>query len=391
MNKKIYIFGSISPWDYSEKTLTNELDKIADGEDITVYINSPGGSVFTGYAIYNLLLEKMQTNNITIKIIGLAASIASIIAQAGHKTLIAKTASFLIHNPYSLAIGDAEEFKKQGKTLDEITNQLVDVYKNKSNLSDEDLKKIMSEDRIMTSKDAKKYKLVDAIFEPDKDENKDIANIKLSDDYFSLVAKLDINPIIENNNLINNNGGDMPEPQTDISKLYQDKVTEVSELQILINKKDVELANKVQEISDLNVNHDKVLNAKNLEIENLKKENQDFKNVVTKAEVTAQVEKLVNEGKVMPAMKEFEIEDLFDKKLNNESAYNKKLELLNAIKPIDILNSSFDRQNSEKTSYTIDEAMAKENQEAVNALIEKIMAKDKISYEAAFDKITGGN
>jgi len=390
MNNKIYIFGSISPWDYNETKLTDALDKIQDGEDITVYINSPGGSVFTGYAIYNLLLEKKNTNNVTIKIIGLAASIASIIAQASHKTLIAKTASFLIHNPFSIAVGDAEAFKKQGKTLDEITNQLVEVYKSKSNLSDEDLKKIMNEDRIMNSKDAKKYKLVDAIFEPDKQESNEFQNIELSEDYYSLVAQLNVNLNNENKNSINNTGGNMPnEPQTELSKLYQDKVTEVSELQILLNKKDTALAQSVQEISDLKVNHDKEIQALKLEVDNLKKDNQEFRNEVAKTEVTAKVEKFINDGKILPAMKEYEIEDMFDKKLNNENAYNKKVDLLNALKPNPILASKFDRQIKGQI-LTHEDLYNEENDELVATEVNKIMNAKNVSYEEAFNILRGG-
>jgi len=391
MSNKIYIFGSISPWDYNETKLTDALDKIQDGEDITVYINSPGGSVFTGYAIYNLLLEKKNTNNITIKIIGLAASIASIIAQASHKTLIAKTASFLIHNPFSIAVGDAEAFKKEGKTLDEITNQLVEVYKSKSNLSDEDLKKIMNEDRIMNSKDAKKYKLVDDIFEPDKQEDEDVSNIALSKDYYSLVAQLNVNLNNENNNL-NNNNGEKPmdgENKADISKLYQDKVTEVTELQILVNKKDLETANKAQELSDLTVNHEKELQAKNLEIKNLKKDNQDFKTVVAKAEVTAKVEKLINEGKVMPNMKDFVAESLFDKILNDTPAYDKKIEELNALPVNEILARTYNRANKDQI-LSKDDLYNEENDELVSTEVNKIMNAKNASYEEAFNILEGG-
>lgn len=390
MNEKIYILEGISDWEYNDKILLKRLDEINDDIPITVYINSPGGSVFTAYSIYNLLLEKSKTNEITVKIIGVAASAATLIAMAGKKTLIAKTASYLIHNPYMFGGGDAERFKKMGKALEEITDQIIEVYQRKTKLNNATLKSIMKEDRMMTSQEAIKYNLIDGIYEPDKDEQSELeaTNYLHNIERYKIVA---LNNINKNENIINNNSGDESMPDNkdsvDINKILNDKIEEVTNLKTIVNQRDVEVANLKTEVADNKVAHQKEIDAKDSIIGSLQKENKELKTASARAEVANKVSEFINTGKILPAMKEVEIDDLLDKKLNNEEAYNKKVEAYNNAPSNGLTaQSKYDVNNQGvKNLSSVDEVLDKQNDDIVNSKVNEIMKRDKCSYEDAIN------
>jgi ATP-dependent protease ClpP protease subunit len=98
--------------------------------NITLRINSPGGVVFDGNAIYNALRDHAAT--ITVHIDGLAASIASIIALAGDKIIMAKNAMMMIHNPSTMAWGDSAEMRKTAEMLDKVRDSLIATYEDRS-------------------------------------------------------------------------------------------------------------------------------------------------------------------------------------------------------------------------------------------------------------------
>lgn len=122
------------------KDIKAQLDA-AEGTDVTVRINSPGGDVFEGIAIGNLL--KQYEGSVSVKIDGYAASIASVIAMAGDSVEIAPNAMFMIHNPYTMAMGDARDFRKQADTLDKVKDTLITSYQAKSDRSAEELSYLM--------------------------------------------------------------------------------------------------------------------------------------------------------------------------------------------------------------------------------------------------------
>lgn len=94
--------------------------------DVTVVINSPGGDLFEGIAIYNLLKE--HPGQITTKVIGMAASAASVIAMAGDQRLVARTGFLMIHNAWVLAMGNRHELRAVADSLEPFDNTLVDLY-----------------------------------------------------------------------------------------------------------------------------------------------------------------------------------------------------------------------------------------------------------------------
>ena len=115
----------------SARQLVSNLKDI-DADEITVRINSPGGSVFDGIAIYNAL--HYHKAHINVRIEGLAASIASVIAMAGDTVHMAANALLMIHNPFSWVGGDAEELRKMADMLDKTTGVIAQTYASSSGL-----------------------------------------------------------------------------------------------------------------------------------------------------------------------------------------------------------------------------------------------------------------
>jgi len=141
-------------------TLVKEI-KAQKGKAINVHLNSPGGSVFDGYAIFNAL--KAHDGTVTTYIDGMAASIASIIALAGSKVVIADNGMMMIHNPLCYCFGTATEIRKQADVLDQIRETLINTYVTRTNKTRETIAAAMDEETYFTAKEAKAYGLVDEI------------------------------------------------------------------------------------------------------------------------------------------------------------------------------------------------------------------------------------
>lgn len=122
---EILIYDEISFWGINAQDFA---DRIADihASDITVKINSPGGDVFDGMAIYRQLLD--HPANIHVQVDGIAASIASIIMLAGDDVELAQHAMVMIHDPFALVVGNAEDMAHMAKTLDKMGDVLAGIY-----------------------------------------------------------------------------------------------------------------------------------------------------------------------------------------------------------------------------------------------------------------------
>lgn len=132
-----------------------------DVQSIDVRINSPGGSVFDGNAIYNAL--KRHPAHVTTHIDGLAASIASIVALAGDRVVMAKNSVMMVHNAWTVAIGDADEMRAKAKVLDTLNNTLLGVYHAKTGKSEDEIRGVMSAETWFDSAAALEFGLADEI------------------------------------------------------------------------------------------------------------------------------------------------------------------------------------------------------------------------------------
>jgi ATP-dependent Clp protease protease subunit len=158
-------FGGVSA-----KSFADELKALGDVKNISVRINSPGGDVFDGVAIYNQLVNHPATVNVVID--GLAASIASVIAMAGDKVSIAENAMMMIHNPWALVIGESRDMTKMAETLDKIRETLVLTYGARSGMETADIVKMMDEETWLTGQEAVDKKLADEVTEAKRVENR---------------------------------------------------------------------------------------------------------------------------------------------------------------------------------------------------------------------------
>lgn len=118
------------------KDFTKEL-KALDVDSIDLHINSPGGAVFDGNAIYNAL--KSHRASITTYIDGLAASIASVIALAGDKVVMAENALFMIHDPWGMAMGTADDMRSTADVLDKVKGTITGVYASRTGRDEDDI------------------------------------------------------------------------------------------------------------------------------------------------------------------------------------------------------------------------------------------------------------
>lgn len=131
----------------------NRLQGLSEDQSITLHINSVGGEVSAGVAIYNRL--RALTNKKTVIIEGLAASIASVIAMAGDEIHMALGSEMMIHNPSTYVWGEANDFEKAAESLRKTKESLIDIYEHRTGLKRDELATMMDAETWLTAKDAK--------------------------------------------------------------------------------------------------------------------------------------------------------------------------------------------------------------------------------------------
>lgn len=142
---EVFIYGDIGGWmdGVDAKEFAREL-KALKVTDITARINSGGGSVFEGQAIYNSLVN--HPAKVTVVIDGIAASIASVIAMSGDTISITEGSHIMVHKPWSIAMGDANSMRKEAEVLDSLESGIIDIYAARTGKSRGKLEKWVSEE-----------------------------------------------------------------------------------------------------------------------------------------------------------------------------------------------------------------------------------------------------
>lgn len=161
---EILIYGIVGDsWDGLDAATL--VKAISDSEgDLDVRINSPGGYVMEGLAIYNALARARQSGRkVTVHIDGLAASMASVIAMVGNDILIADNALMMIHNPWDCACGDAAELRRAADKLDTLRDQIVKIYTSQTGLSPEALIALLDAETWFTASAAVEQKFATAL------------------------------------------------------------------------------------------------------------------------------------------------------------------------------------------------------------------------------------
>lgn len=121
----VWIYDEIGGWGITAQDLVSELAGL-NVSDITVHVNSPGGDVFQGIAIMNALRD--HPAKVTVKVDALAASIASVIAQAGNTVIMGRNSMMMIHNASGYAMGEADDLRKMADLLDSTTANIASIY-----------------------------------------------------------------------------------------------------------------------------------------------------------------------------------------------------------------------------------------------------------------------
>lgn len=151
---EIFIYDEIGPafWGMIDAATVIETLDSMEGRRVTVRINSPGGSVDEGVAIYNAL--QRHTGGVDVAIDSLAASAASFIAMAGESITIAKNAMVMIHSPWTIAIGNSTELRKTADILDKYNDNLVSIYADRSGKSSAEILDILAGETWYTASEA---------------------------------------------------------------------------------------------------------------------------------------------------------------------------------------------------------------------------------------------
>ena len=153
----------------------------AEEGDVTVWINSPGGNVFAAAAIYTMLME--HKGKITVKIDAIAASAASVVAMAGERVLMSPVSMLMVHDPMTIAMGNAKDMEQAITTLNEVKESIINAYQIKSGLSRKKISQLMEEETWMNAKKAVELGFADEILfaqkaseteEEEKDDDKKV-------------------------------------------------------------------------------------------------------------------------------------------------------------------------------------------------------------------------
>ena len=146
----------------------------AEDGDLTLWINSPGGNVFAAAEIYTMIRD--YPHNVTVRIASIAASAASVIAMAGNTVQMSPTALLMIHDPSTIAFGNAKDMEKAIATLNEVKESIINAYAAKTGLSRNRISKLMSDETWINAKKAVELGFADEILfdekpEPDKKQD----------------------------------------------------------------------------------------------------------------------------------------------------------------------------------------------------------------------------
>ena len=166
--RTLYLDGVIAEESWFEDDVTPaafKSDLMSGTGPITIWINSPGGDCVAAAQIYNMLME--YPGDVTVKIDGIAASAASVIAMAGTRVLMSPVSTMMIHNPLTVAIGDSDEMRKAIQMLDEYKESIVNAYEIKTGLSRAKLSHLMDAETWMNANKALELGFCDEIMYKD--------------------------------------------------------------------------------------------------------------------------------------------------------------------------------------------------------------------------------
>lgn len=178
--KTVEVKGEIIPNDYAiyydwfgkeytcPANVKEVLDTLDDGEDLTVEIASGGGDVVSGQRVYAMLKKISGNHKVTVEVQSIAASAASMIAMAGDVVKMSSVALLMIHNASTSAAGDYRDMQHTANILQTVNAAIAEAYKNRTGLSDTELKELMDRETWFTANQCVKYGFADEIIKDEK-------------------------------------------------------------------------------------------------------------------------------------------------------------------------------------------------------------------------------
>ena len=164
--RTLFLNGTIAEESWFDDDVTPQLfkDELMSGSgDITVWINSPGGDCVAAAQIYNMLMD--YKGSVTVKIDGIAASAASVIAMAGTKVLVSPVSMLMIHNPMTAAFGNSDEMQRAIEMLGSVKDSIINAYEIKTGLSRAKLSRLMDAETWMDANKAVELGFADEIMQ----------------------------------------------------------------------------------------------------------------------------------------------------------------------------------------------------------------------------------
>lgn len=166
--RTLFLNGTIASESWFDDDVTPQLFKnelMSGSGNITVWINSPGGDCVAAAQIYNMLME--YPGNVTVKIDGIAASAASVIAMAGTKVCVSPVSMLMIHNPMTFAFGNTTEMQKAIDMLGEVKESIINAYEIKTGMSRNKISRLMDAETWMNANKAVEMGFADEILQRD--------------------------------------------------------------------------------------------------------------------------------------------------------------------------------------------------------------------------------
>lgn len=158
---EIFIYDEIGYWGITAKQFIKDLKQVKDADSVTLRINSPGGSITDGNAIYNAI--KALKVEVAVQIDSLAASMATVIALAGNSVKMAENGFFMIHNPHGGAYGESKDLKTMADLMDKMKTNILNVYAKKSGKETDEISDMMDDVTWMTAQEALDEGFIDEI------------------------------------------------------------------------------------------------------------------------------------------------------------------------------------------------------------------------------------
>ena len=211
------------------ENIQNQLDE-CNGKPLEIYINSYGGEVFEGFAIYNML--RRYTGYKKVYIDGIAASIASVIAMAGNEVIMNKASMLMIHNASGCAFGTFKEMEQVAEALKKINEVIRDVYKEKTNLDDETLTTLMDNESYLTAQECVDYGFANNIIDDKEDDDGTVTDtaknnfINQIDQRIKTLNDLKTFKSFENSDFFNAEGKKTNKPENKLKNFFKLKETE---------------------------------------------------------------------------------------------------------------------------------------------------------------------